>query len=245
MKLFYSIFLLLSISVLAQNPKLEIRINSITSEKINPSNDEYRIDYQIENLTNEEVYFFLIPNALIANSASSLTLFPVYKMYQNGKFEDMDGPFFEYESENELKLAEIEDKNSSEAKALIKRIQNVNSLIAMDYYKKYQQKGGKSTNFNWVFQNQRLLNNIITLKPKELKKYTIKTIWNKNRFIKNDDLEFYLNENDTFEIELILDLKTTLFKDQLSDEDLQKITSNQNFINGTFKSNKVKVTFND
>jgi hypothetical protein len=244
MRLFYFLFLI-SFSVVAQNPKLGVTITSITTEDISASNTEYHINYQIENKTSEELSFFLLPNALIANTASSLTLYPVYRMYQNGVFEDMDGPFFEYETEDELEYAKIEDKTSSEAKKLAKNFQTKQAIVAMDYYKKYKDNGGKSEDFQWVYYRQKLLNNIIVLKPKETKSFTIKTLWNKNRFIKNDDLEFYLDENNTIEIELILDLKTNLFKDQLSEEDLVKINTNPNFIRGDFVSNRMKIDFKE
>lgn len=244
MRLFYFLFLI-SFSVVAQNPKLGVTITSITTYDISASNTEYHINYQIENKTSEELSFFLLPNALIANTASSLTLYPVYKMYQNGVFEDMDGPFFEYETEDELEYAKIEDKTSAEAKKLINKIQTKQSYVGKYFYKKYKDEGGKSEDFQWIYQRQKLLNNIIILKPKETKSFTIKTLWNKNRFIKNDDLEFYLDGNNIIEIELILDLKTNLFKDQLSEEDLVKINANPNFIRGDFVSNKMKIEFKE
>lgn len=244
MRLFYFLFLI-SFSVIAQNPKLGVKITSIKTEDISASNTEYHINYQIENKTSEELSFFLLPNALIANTASSLTLYPVYRMHQNGVFEDMDGPFFEYETEDELEYAKIEDKTSDEAKKLAKNFQTKQAIVAMDYYKKYKDNGGTSEDFQWVYYRQKLLNNIIVLKPKETKSFTIKTLWNKNRFIKNDDLEFYLDENNTIEIELILDLKTNLFKDQLSEEDLAKINANPNFIRGDFVSNRMKIDFKE
>lgn len=234
-----------SFSTFAQNPKLEVKINSITSFPVHNAATEYHINYQIENKTSNELSFFLIPNALIANSASSLTLFPVYKIYQNGIFENIDGPFFEYETEDELEYAKTEDKDSEKAKILLKKIQTSQATIAMEIYDKYKKNGGKSDNFQWVYYRQRLLNNIITLKPNETKAFTIKTLWNKNRYIKNDDLEFYLDENNTIEIELILDLKTNLFQDQLTEDDLQKINENPNFIRGQFTSNKMKIEFKD
>lgn len=229
----------------AQNPKLEVKINSITSFPVHNAATEYHINYQIENKTANELSFFLIPNALIANSASSLTLFPVYKIYQNGVFENMDGPFFEYETEDDLEYSKIENKESEEAKNLLKKIQISQGTIAMDNYKKYKENGGESDDFRWIYYRQRLLNSIVTLKPNETKTFTIKTLWNKNRYIKNDDLEFYLDENNTIEIELILDLKTNLFQDQLTEEDLQKINKNPNFIRGQFTSNKMKIEFKD
>lgn len=244
MRIFLFVFFC-SFSTFAQNPKLEVKINSITSFPVHNAATEYHINYQIENKTANELSFFLIPNALIANSASSLTLFPVYKMYQNGIFENMDGPFFEYETEDELEYAKTEDKDSEKAKTLLKKFQTSQGIIAMDYYKKSKDNGGESINSQWIYYRQRLLNSVVTLKPKETKTFTIKTLWNKNRYIKNDDLEFYLDENNTIEIELILDLKTNLFKDELTEEDLQKINENPNFIRGLFTSNKMKIEFKD
>ena len=244
MRIFILLFLC-SFSIFAQNPKLEVKINSIATFPVHNSATEYHINYQIENKTANKLSFFLIPNALIANSASSLTLFPVYKIYQNGIFENMDGPFFEFETEDDLEYSKIENKESEEAKNLLKKIQITQGTIAMDNYKKYKENGGESNDLQWIYYRLRLLNNIVFLKPNETKTFTIKTLWNKNRYIKNDDLEFYLDQNNTIEIELILDLKTNLFQDQLTKEDLQKIKENPNFIKGQFTSNKMKIEFKD
>lgn len=244
MRIFFFVFFC-SFSAFAQNPKLQVKINSITTFPVHNSATEYHINYQIENETTNELSFFLIPNALIANSASSLTLFPVYKMYQNVVFEDMDGPFFEYETKDDLEYSKIENKESEEAKNLLKKIQISQGTIAMDNYKKYKDNGGESEDFQWIYYRQRLLNSVVTMKPNETKTFTIKTLWNKNRYIKNDDLEFYLDQNNTIEIELILDLKTNLFQDQLTKEDLQNINKNPSFISGQFTSNKMKIEFKE
>lgn len=245
MRKFYFLFLLFSNIILAQNPQIDVRINSVTTDENSKSNTEYQLNYQIENLTNKEISFFLMPNALIANTASSLSLYPVYKIYQNGIFEDMDGPFFEYETQNELDYAKLEDKNSEEAKNLLNRIRTVQSIISKQYNKKYVANGGKETNAKWIYENQKILNNIIVLKPNETKQFTIKTLWNKNRFVKNDDLEYYLDDKNKIELELILDLKTNLYNEHLSQDDLKKINENPNFITGTFVSNKMALIFKE
>jgi hypothetical protein len=239
------LFLLLPIIFFGQNKKLEVKINRITTEEINSESRKYLIDYQIENRTSSAVSFFLIPNALIANTASSMTLFPVYKIYQNGVFEDMDGPFFEFETEEELQYAAFIDKNSEEAITLAKTIQTNRSIVATTAYNKYKENGGKSTDFQWVYYNQKILNNIVVLEPNKSKSFTIKTLWNKNRYIKNDHLEYFLNDTNKIEIELTLDLKTNLFKGTLSDEDLMKINADTTFIKGIFVSNKMELKFND
>lgn len=231
--------------VSAQNPKLEVKINSISTYDIHQSAVEYQINYHIENKTTNELSFFLIPNALIAHAAGSMTLFAVYKIYQNGVFEDMDGPFFEYETEDQLNYAKIQNKESEDAKKIIKEMQTAESLIATDYYQNYKANGGESDDFQWIYQRQRLLNNVIVLKPNETRNLVTKTLWNKNRYIKNEALEYYLDEKNNIELELIVDLKTNLFKDQLSTEDLRKINENPNFIQGYFKSNKMKIEFKD
>lgn len=241
----YLFILFFSNIILAQNPQIDVRINSVTTDGKSKIATEYQFNYQIENLTNKEISFFLLPNALIANTASSLSLYPIYKIYQNGIFEDMDGPFFEYETQNELEYAKLEDKKSEEAKNLLNRIRTVQSIISKEYNKKHLANGGKETNPNWIYQNQKILNNIVVLKPNETKQFTIKTLWNKNRFVKNDDLEYYLDEKNTIELELILDLKTNLYKEHLSQDDLKKINENPNFITGTFVSNKIALTFKD
>jgi hypothetical protein len=241
MRLFNLLFFV-SLSILAQNKKIEVTLNSISDLPISANKVEYHIQYQIENKTANEISFFLLPNALIAHAASSLTLYPVYKMYQNGVFEDMDGPFFEYETELELEYAKIEDKTSEAATTIVKKLQKQQEAEALSYYTKFKESNS-SSDVKWFFQRQKLLDNIVTLQPNEIKLFTIKTLWDKNRHIKNDDLEYYLDENNTIEIELILDLKTNLFKDKLSKEDVEKINANPNFIEGEFKSNKLKVNF--
>ena len=75
--------------------------------------------------------------------------------------------------------------------------------------------------------------------------FIIQTNWNKKRYYKIDDNEYYLNENDKFEIELSLYLDKTNRKNSLSPEEFSKINSDGNFIQGTFTSNKMEVNFKE
>ena len=72
------ISLLLSFSAFAQSKMIDVKIDSITSDDSNPKRRQFKIAYHIENLTNNDISFFLRPNTLIANAAASLTLFPIY-----------------------------------------------------------------------------------------------------------------------------------------------------------------------
>ena len=95
------------------------------------------------------------------------------------------------------------------------------------------------------FKNQNLLQNSVFLKPNETQNFTIQTNWNKKRYFKMDDNEYYLNENDKFEIEILLYLDKSNRKNSLSPEEFSKIISDENFLQGTFTSNKMEVNFKE
>lgn len=235
-------FLFFSVLLFAQKPVLEVKIDSIHFDDSNSKVRKYFIDYHIENLTEKEISFVLFPTTLIANAASSMTLYPIYKIYRNNVFEDLDGPFFEAETKEELLLREVES-DSKEFKDLIASYKENRTKLMAEYSKKYKESGGQSTDVRFIYNNQIIMNSVQTMKPKETKKFTIQTTWNRNRFIKNDDLEYYLNENENFEFQLILDLKKVSFKDSLSKDQLDGFVSNPNFIQGVFVSNKAKIEF--
>ena len=241
---FTYILLLFSIITFSQNKPLDVKINAITFKDLKPNIRKYTIDYQIENLTNQEISFFLTPNILIANAASSMTLFPIYKIYINGEFTPLDGPFFEkygidWETfrETNKNLKEVELKEM--AQKTYNDFQNTNKAIIENYRK----NGSKIYDDHWILQNDNLMKSKITLKPNEIKILEIQTNWDKDRYFKQDDLEYYLDEKDNYEFQLILDLKKTAFQNQLSTEEYSKIEKNKNFIEGIFTSNKISIDF--
>jgi hypothetical protein len=97
----------------------------------------------------------------------------------------------------------------------------------------------------WKKKNNALLSAIYTLKPKEAKQYTKKINWNKQRYLKSHDIEYYFDEKDRYFIELELTLMKKEYQDRLSKEELETIMKNPNFIRGNYKSNKVEINFKD
>jgi predicted lactoylglutathione lyase len=240
MKNFYFLFLLITFSVSAQ---IEVKIDSINSVDVSSKKRTFSINYHITNTTDKELSFFLIPNTLIANSASSLTLFPVYKIYQNGVFEDIDGPFYERVYKEQEEIENTDDVE--QRKKLIEAITLKYTAEFKTIIENYKKNGGTSTDDAWIFKNQKLLQCIVVLKPNETKNYIIKTDWNKERYYKIDDNEFYLNENAKFEIELSLSLDKLNRKISLSPEEYSKFEKDKNFLHGTFTSNKMELNFKE
>ncbi len=240
MRLLYFLIFLITFSASAQ---IEVQIDSITSKDLSSKKRKFTIKYHIKNLTNKEISFFLIPNSLIAHSASSMTLFPVYKIYQNGIFEDVDGPFYEkmYPIQDE-----IEDETDTEKRR--KQIDEISKKFVEEYkniLEDYKKNGGTSIDDTWIYKNQKLIQSITKLNPNESKEFEISTNWNKERYYKMDDKEFYLDEKDKFEIELSLFLDKSNRENSLSPEEFAKINTNGNFIQGTFTSNKVEINFKE
>ncbi|WP_395076962.1 hypothetical protein [Flavobacterium sp.] len=241
---FTYILLLFSIITFSQNKPLDVKINAITFKDLKPNIRKYTIDYQIENLTNQEISFFLTPNTLIANAASSMTLFPIYKIYINGEFTPLDGPFFEkYGIDWETFRETNKNLTTTEFKELAQKtydaFQNTNKAIIENYKK----GGGKNTDDHWILENDNLMKSKVTLKPNEIRLFEIQTNWDKDRYFKQDDLEYYLDEKDNYEFELILDLKKTAFQNQLSEEEFSAIEKDKSFIQGIFTSNKILIDF--
>ncbi len=243
MKHLLFLFLFISISSIAQKTALKVTINAITFEDTKPNKRKYFIKYQIENTTKNEASFFLIPQTLIAHTASSMTLYSVYKLYRNGVLETMDGPFMESPIPELNEYDDFEDKKSPEARAFVEKINKKYRDEIKLILENYKKKGGLSIDEKFILDNNELLKSKITLQPNETKYFEIKTNWDKNRYIKNDDFEFYLDEKDKFEFELNLILNKTNRKDCLSEVDFEKFLNDPNFLEGTFVSNKIAIFF--
>lgn len=236
--------LFISLASLAQNNPLNIKINSVNYNDSLANRRVYQINYQIENTSNNDVQFFLNPNSLIAQAASSMTLFTVYKMYRNGVYDAMDGPFYEKNFAEQDDVEDMKDFNSPTATALLVKLQEKYKKLKDDYVADYKKNGGLNSDEQWIFKNQKLLQSIVTLQPGQTKNFTIKTSWRRNRYFKIADNEYYLDEKDKFEIQLQLILNKSDRNAELSATEFLKIKSNPNFIEGTFTSNRSEISFN-
>lgn len=217
MKLFV-ILILSSFSVICQNDKINLVIDSFKTKNSTEKYTKFEVSYSITNTTNQEIHFYLKPNNCIENCVSSLAETPIYKIYQNQEFIDIDGLFFEAENNIDLQLY-VMDKSSEEYNKTIQ------SLLKLGYFN------------NLPPENK--LKNIQILKAKETKNYSLKLYWQKKWYYKNDDIEFYIKPTDELQFELTLRLLKPELQRKLTENNFNKIKLDNLFIEGIYSSNKV------
>ena len=234
----YFLFVLISFTTLAQNSAIKIEIDSITSLDSIPTERKFTINYHIENLTDNEVSFFLNPNSLVSNSRASMSRFVSYKIYQNKESIDIENIFGR--RKNVLFLENLKNAKTEEEKRIL--IENHLKELKIDVASDIK-NAKEDNNYFWKKENQNLLSDIIILNPKQKKIFSKTLFWDKKRYRKIDDIEYYLDEMITHYFELSINLMKQEYKDKLSDDDYQQIMSNPNFIKGWYTSNRIEINF--
>lgn len=236
------LFLLLFPVIASAQQPLQLVIDTILVDDSDALVRKFDIRYHITNTTNRPLSFYLDPETTIANAASSMTLHTVYKIYQNGVFQDMDGPFFPDIPERS-QLDALGDYKSAKAQAYIKLLEEKYRNQRQQMLANYKNSGGTQTNEDWIIKNQTLLQSRRTLAANQTLHFSIPVRWNRIRLVTTGDVEYYLNEHDTYEIQLVLDLKKTAFQDWLDASECNQIQADPNFIEGLFVSNKIRLDF--
>jgi hypothetical protein len=230
---FLYFFLFITFSFSAQNKPIEIKIDSIISRESSEfSNREFTINYHIENLSNNEVSFFLNTNNFIPSTFSSMQYVTTYRLFQNENPIDasqiIKGKSMPFQSDD--------DKQ----KSIEKFMKNNQDSIKLEI-----RKWKSDSLYFWKKANRALLNAVFTLKPKEVKQFTQKIYWNKIRYTKNDELEYYLDEVSHYYLQLELTLLKKEYGERLTPKELETILNNPNFLKGYFYSNKVEINFKE
>lgn len=226
MRIIPLIFLFFSICSFSQNTELEIKINSITFIDSNPTERKFTVLYHIENLTNNPVSFILNTNSIRPNATSSMSYYPAYRLYQGDEIVNSVSIF-----------------NSKKAKEELQK-------IIKDLELAQTKKDSKNNIYDNIEKNkmqitQNILNSIIKLNPKEIKKFSAVLNWDKNRYSKYFDIEYYLNEKATHYFDLCINLMKEEFKEKVSSEDFKTIIEDKTIIKGWIQSNKMEINFKE
>ncbi|MDN3678159.1 hypothetical protein QWY90_12665 [Flavobacterium paronense] len=218
------LFLLISFTAFAQNKAIKIEIDSVTSFDSIPTERIYTIKYHIENLTDKPISFIANTQNLIPINTGSQRHNGYYKLFEEQKPIDMNTIFTNklFKSKKEYKF--YDDKTAEEVEK-----------IAMEEFVKN----------HWDETNKDLMKSIIMMQPKETKNFTVKLYWNKERYRKEDEFEFYIEEKATHYIEFAVNLLLEEFKEKLTEEEYSAIINDKTFIKGWYTSNKVPIDFSE
>lgn len=102
-------------------------------------------------------------------------------------------------------------------------------------------------NLNRILEEQKkyIIKNIQEMKPNETREYSTTFNWDKNRYFKNDVMEYYIDENEPHFFELHMNLMKEELLSNFSEEEKNEILKDKNFIKGWFTSNKVEINFRE
>ena len=88
-----------------------------------------------------------------------------------------------------------------------------------------------------------IINSIIKLNPKEIKKYAAILTWDMKRYQVYSDNEYYLDEKSTHYIDLFLYLNKEELEQHLLSNDLKTILEDKTIAKGWIQSNKMEINF--
>lgn len=217
-------FILLYSSFLFGQKPVEIRIDSLTSYDETQEERTFTINYSITNKTNKTIHFILNPDNLIPISAGSLNPSVYYKVYEKEKSIDVSGIFTGKKTIRTFKdEAEVKKYNDSITDTFINR--TAEQVIQES--------------------KARTIKNIQEIKSNQTKEFSTTFNWDKNRYFKNDVMEYYIDEKEPHFFELHINLMKEELLSKFSEEEKNEILKDKNFIKGWFTSNKVEINFRE
>lgn len=237
MKVIRILFFLYINTLLVQSQQIELKIDSVTYLDSIPTERKFTINYHIENLTNKEVSLFGYPNNLTPYYRESMAKTITYKIYQEEEIIEFKGIF-------NSKLRKEFYKNFEAAKTQKEKDSLLHLFLKKEMDFDYQSMITKDEKELLENEKKLVLNSIVSLKPMEKILYTKTLYWDKKRYYKIEDNEYYINEDKPHFIELSINLAKDNYNYNLNAEELNKITGKLNFIQGTFTSNKMEINFN-
>ena len=243
MKITYFLFLFITLSAFSQEKILAVTINSIIKKDTVVDNRKFTLNYQVENLTDQQISFFFNPNGFNSSESGSKSNRLIYKIFQKEEFLNLGTVFQNFALEKIIyehnNLVSQKEKDELLKKYIKEELKiDYDSIMAETKKPEIERLKNKFRN-----ENKNLLKEIFQMNPKQIKSFSVEIFWDKTRYYTHNDNEFYLDENAKHYLEITLILLKSEFKDQLTDLEFQNIMTNKNFLNGVFLSNKMEIDF--
>jgi hypothetical protein len=220
----YLVILLCSINAFSQSKPIELKIDSIKTTNTDYGRREFRIQYHITNLSDKLISFVLDTTDIIPIGGGSLTPNPYYKIYENDTSIDVS-----HILSGERKTRSFKDEAEY----------NIYRDSLMNYM--------KNRTPEQIAQSRKdgFLENIQKLEPKETKYFNTVLAWDKNRYFKNDVIEYYIEEKEKHFLELHINLMSEELLMNFSEEEKKELLKDKALTKGWFTSNKVEIDFSE
>ncbi|HLP63526.1 hypothetical protein [Flavobacterium sp.] len=237
------LFLFLSSLLFAQNPIVDLKIDSI---EVTDFDDErkYTVHYHIENRTDKKISFLLdTSNNDTITGVKTNRIIPI--IYQDTT-AIKDFIFIKnYDYTEVFKF--INDLRNSKTDAEEEAIKNDPEFKKLKIHpiclEKIIEKREPDYKKIRLFENNTIYKTLKTLEPKEIQHFQLILFWNKERYFKSEENEYYLEANSNYSIELSFSTKDFdyLYFDSTEGFEYDKSL----FFNSETISNKVTFHFNE
>ena len=222
--LFLTLLLFTSLCSNAQNTDIEVQIDSITHQDLSTSERIYTVHYHIKNKAKSLISLVLNTKELRSNMYNYSSWIPSYRLFQEKKMIETNTVF---------------DSKKSDAvlKKIMQDLENNRKGLA-DYLLKQQQE-------LTIKNSKKIIESIIKFQPNETKNFSATLSWDKNRYHKFEDNEYFLDQKTTHYLDLFLYLNKEELTSTLLPEDLKIILNDPTIITGWIYTNKVEINFKD
>ena len=220
----YLILLLFSFPVFAQSKPIAIKIDSVATSTTEEGRRKFNIYYQITNTTDKEISFVLNLKNIIPIGSGSLRPMPYYKLYENETAIDVSSIFT---GEKEM----LYFKDEAE---MYRYTDSITALIK-----------NKTPEQRQLEKKEDFLNNIQKMSPKEVKNLEAIIVWDKNRYHRNDAIEYYIEEKEKHYLELHINLMTEELLLNFPEEEKKELLKDKILTKGWFTSNKVEIDLSE
>jgi len=220
----YLFLLLLSATVFSQSKPIELKIDAIKTMETNDGRRQFTLQYHITNLSDQSISFVLNTNTLIPIGSGSLRPIPYYKVYENEKAIDVSTLF-------------TGDKTTRHFinEADLKRYQDSIIFVTKDLTPEQLLQKKK----------ERYLSSIQKLEAKETKTLEAIFVWDKKRYHRNDDIEYYIEEKEKHYLELHINLMTEELLMEFTEQEKYELLKDKKLTKGWFTSNKVELNLGE
>ncbi|RYZ78857.1 MAG: hypothetical protein EOP06_28300, partial [Proteobacteria bacterium] len=174
------LLLILCFSSIAQRP-VELVFDAIQTEDSNTTDRTFRLTYYLTNTSNKPISFLLNLSDIVPVVSSSMSFSPHYKLYKDGKSVDVAGVFTSG------------SQRATSMESYKKYVDSIRELETNVPLRKFRE--GKA-----------IMERIVRLNAGESKTCSILLGWNRERYQKQDENEYFLDPNAKYELELSMHL---------------------------------------